>query len=170
MPPEALEQLILEVRTGHHRGGKGCHGVVHWARVLENGLRLAELTGANAAVVTLFAAFHDCRRQNDHHDAQHGKRGGALARSMRGKWFDLTDAEMDLLEYACAHHTSGLTVADPTVQACWDADRLDLPRVSITVSPKLLCTPAARDPALIAWATDRARRDHIPDFARSWLV
>ena len=29
----------------------GDHGVAHWARVLENGLRLAEETGANAEVV-----------------------------------------------------------------------------------------------------------------------
>jgi uncharacterized protein len=31
----------------------GDHGVAHWARVLENGLRLAETTGANVEVVQL---------------------------------------------------------------------------------------------------------------------
>ena len=30
----------------------GDHGVAHWARVLENGLRLAEETGANVEVVS----------------------------------------------------------------------------------------------------------------------
>jgi hypothetical protein len=29
---------------------EGAHGVSHWARVMENGLRLAEETGANEAV------------------------------------------------------------------------------------------------------------------------
>src|SRR3954447_5854186 len=36
----------------------GDHGVAHWARVLENGLRLAEETGANVEVVQLFAVLH----------------------------------------------------------------------------------------------------------------
>jgi uncharacterized protein len=31
----------------------GDHGVAHWARVLENGLRLAEQTKANVEVVKL---------------------------------------------------------------------------------------------------------------------
>jgi uncharacterized protein len=39
----------------------GDHGVAHWARVLENGLRLAEETGANVEVVQLFALLHDSR-------------------------------------------------------------------------------------------------------------
>lgn len=33
-----------------------------------------------------------------------------------------------------------------------------------------LCTDAARDPGLLAWANGRARREHVPDFARDgWL-
>lgn len=52
----------------------GDHGVVHWARVLENGLRLAEETGANVEVVQLFAVLHDSRRQNEMTDPEHGPR------------------------------------------------------------------------------------------------
>lgn len=37
----------------------GHHGVGHWARVLENGLRLAEETGANIEVVQLFRTKPD---------------------------------------------------------------------------------------------------------------
>ena len=37
----------------------GDHGIAHWARVLENGFRLAEETGANIEVVQLFAILHD---------------------------------------------------------------------------------------------------------------
>ena len=43
----------------------GDHGVAHWARVLENGLRLAEETGAIVEVVQLFAVLHDSRRLNE---------------------------------------------------------------------------------------------------------
>ena len=35
----------------------GIHGVAHWARVLENGRRLASETGANIEVVSLFASY-----------------------------------------------------------------------------------------------------------------
>ncbi len=41
------------------------HGVTHWARVLENGRKLAEATGANVEVVSLFAVLHDSRRINE---------------------------------------------------------------------------------------------------------
>jgi uncharacterized protein len=52
----------------------GHHGVAHWARVLENGMRLAEETGANIEVVQLFAVLHDSRRLNESTDPEHGPR------------------------------------------------------------------------------------------------
>lgn len=167
--PATILPLLREVSPGHHSRGRGIHGITHWARVLENGLRLAESTGANRTVVTLFAAFHDARRVNDHIDPGHGRRGAALAREMRARWLDLTNEEMDLLDYACAYHTDGLTEADTTVQTCWDADRLDLPRVLITIKPNRLCTAAAKTPALIAWAAERAKKDYVPGFAAEWI-
>ncbi|QJR35828.1 hypothetical protein [Gemmatimonas groenlandica] len=138
----------------------GYHGVVHWARVLENGLLVAEENGADAEVVRLFALFHDSCRVNEHRDYGHGTRGGNLARSLRGTLVHLSDARFDLLYDACALHTDGLTTGDATLLACWDADRLDLGRVGITPKPELLCTDAAR--ALLSWADARATRDHVP--------
>ena len=63
----------------------GTHGVAHWARVLENGLRLAQETGANVEVVQLFAVFHDSRRVNEGTDDGHGLRGADLAAELRSK-------------------------------------------------------------------------------------
>lgn len=145
---------------------RGTHGVVHWARVLDNGLRVAELTGADRRVVTWFAIFHDSRRVNEYSDPSHGRRGSDLARTMRGK-LSLDDMAFDLLTTACDLHTDGLTIADPTVQACWDADRLDLARVGTTPRPDRLCTDAGRD--LIEWASKRARADFEPACVASWL-
>ena len=54
--------LVREILRGYRLPVRGTHGVVHWARVLENGLRVAELNGADTRVVTLFALFHDSRR------------------------------------------------------------------------------------------------------------
>lgn len=156
-----LVQAILEQYALHPFG---THGVSHWARVYENGLRLAALTGARARVVALFAVLHDARRTNEGKDLTHAPEGAAYAASVRGELFDLSDEDFDLLYVACAGHTSGLTQADVTVQTCWDADRLDLGRARITPDPERLCTPAARDPAVIAWANRRSRVRAVPDF------
>lgn len=138
----------------------GDHGVVHWARVLENGLRVAEANGADREVVTLFALFHDSRRVNEGRDDDHGVRGGTLARSLRGSLVHLDNARFELLFEACRLHTQGLTTGDPTLVACWDADRLDLGRVGITPLPHRLCTDAAR--GLLKWAHRRAVNRHVP--------
>jgi uncharacterized protein len=145
--------IIHEVLTGYTLPVRGLRGVVHWARVLENGLRLAEATGANVAVVTLFALFHDCRRVNDGWDRDHGLRGAECAQSLRGTLVHLDDGDFRLLYEACRLHTDGKVDADVTIQTCWDADRLDLGRVGITPRPNRLCTDAARD--LIEWADQR---------------
>jgi uncharacterized protein len=68
------------------------HGVSHWARVLENGLRLAQKTRATIEVVQLFAVFHDSRRVNEGVDDGHGKRGAKLTEAAKQpdilKWAD----------------------------------------------------------------------------------
>jgi uncharacterized protein len=88
-----LAAIVAEILTGYPLPARGFHGVVHWARVLENGLKLAESTGARVAVVQLFAVFHDSRRENDGTDPEHGRRGADLAATLRGRLFDLPDAD-----------------------------------------------------------------------------
>jgi uncharacterized protein len=149
-----LAAILTAILDGYVLPVDGFHGVVHWARVLENGLRIAETTGADLEVVTLFALFHDSRRVNEDRDDGHGLRGGELARSLRGKLVHLDDDRFDLLFEACRLHTDGHTVGDPALLACWDADRLDLGRVGITPSRSRLCTKAGRD--LLGWAHARA--------------
>ncbi len=138
----------------------GDHGVIHWARVMENGLRIAGSTEADLEVVRLFALFHDSRRINEYRDNEHGLRGGEFARSLRGRLVHLDDARFELLFEACRLHTDGHTEGDATLQACWDADRLDLGRVGITPQPHRLCTDAARE--LLKWSHDRAVSSHVP--------
>lgn len=142
----------------------GDHGVAHWARVLENGIRLAKETGANVEVVTLFAVFHDSKRVNEITDPGHGQRGADFATELRGRVFDLLDDEFNLLYHACAEHTGGKTHGDITVQTCWDADRLDLGRVGILPHLSKLCTDAAKTPEMIKWADGRASFGVVPEF------
>jgi len=142
--------------------------VVHWARVLETGVRLAASTGARVQVVRLFAVFHDSRRTNEGRDPGHGRCGAALAAVLRGKFFQMSDEDFELLRIACTEHTMGKTVGDVTVQTCWDADRLDLGRVGIIPHPKYLCTKAAKDRAMIFWAYQRGITDFVPSIVRNW--
>jgi uncharacterized protein len=150
--------VIAAVRAQYRLDWDGIHGLAHWERVRENGLLLAGLTGARADVVELFSYFHDSCRHNDSHDPEHGARGAELARGLAGTVFDLDSEGLRLLVGACTGHTRGETVAEITVATCWDADRLDLGRVGTTPRPTRLCTDAARDPAIIAWAGARSLR------------
>jgi uncharacterized protein len=157
-----LDNLLAAIRAEYALEWNGIHGISHWSRVRENGLRLAEQTGAQIQVVELFAYLHDSKRLNDGGDPQHGSRGAALARRLHGDGLlDLADEQLELLAYACTHHTDGLTEAEVTVQTCWDSDRLDLGRVDIRPRPERLCTLAARDPATIEWAWKRSRAGQV---------
>jgi len=165
-PMDLPRELIETILADYALPRLGVHGLAHWARVYENGRRLAALTGADLQVVTLFAVLHDCRRRNEARDPGHGARA---AQALRGFPLDLDPRRLDLLSEACAHHTDGLIEADVTIQTCWDADRLDLGRVGITPDPRRLCTDAARDPAVIAWATQRARDGFRPPVMEKWV-
>mgnify|MGYP003995044585 CR=1 FL=1 len=137
---------------------EGHHSLDHWVRVLANGRKLAKRTGANLRVVELFAIFHDARRFNEGYDPEHGWRGAQFASEMRGKWFEASNQEMEMLIYACENHSDGLTEADITVQTCWDADRLDLGRVGTTPKAEYLCTDAGKNTDMIEWAHSRATK------------
>src|SRR5262245_50667914 len=149
----------------------GEHGVRHWARVLENGLCLAALTGADPTIVALFAVFHDSQRLTDDEDPLHGLRAAAYAAKLHKTYFDLLDEDFERLYTACAYHADGLIDGEITVQTCWDADRLDLGRGGITPEPRYLCTAAAKRQDVIAWATQRARQNYTPRIVyREWAA
>src|SRR3954468_17996771 len=102
--PVNIDLVLNPVLEDYALPGSGHHGIAHWARVLENGLRLAGETGANDEVVRLFAVLHDSRRLNEGSDPDHGPRAAEFARTLRGRLFDLPDHEFGLLHRACAGH------------------------------------------------------------------
>jgi uncharacterized protein len=168
-PPDGLPDDLVRAVLGHYAlPWDGIHGLPHWARVLENGLRLAAENGADPDVVRHFALFHDCRRVNDGLDLGHGKRGAEVAAGLRGTVLRLDRHRFDLLYHACELHTDGHTEGDVTVQTCWDADRLDLGRVGIRPRPERLCTPAARHPDTLGWAEARSHTRHEPPVVARW--
>jgi uncharacterized protein len=155
-------ELLRAIRDQFRCDWWGYHGVRHWARVRANtrSFRLTEplvlgrrqipfypgpKEDIDQVVCDLFAVFHDACRINEYEDPGHGARGAALAQRFRGKYFQITDGQMEQLVYACTHHTDGLIDGSPTVQACWDADRCDLPRVGIDIDVRRLCHPVSKN-------------------------
>jgi uncharacterized protein len=153
-----LSEILLDsIRRTFALSLDSIHGEAHWARVCENGLRLAEQTGADPGIVELFAFLHDSRRQDDGWDRDHGRRAAEFVRSLQGTLLPLSEDGLECLAYACTYHSDGLTEASVTVQTCWDADRLDLGRIGVRPDQVRLCTPAAQDPAMIEWAWARSQ-------------
>ena len=122
------------------------HGLSHWQRVERNGIILSMENGRfrediNIKVVRFFAYLHDKCRLNDWADLDHGVRSADMLVTMRDTILkDFTDEEVSLLEKACRYHTTELRTGIPTIDVCFDADRLDLCRVGITPNPKLMAS------------------------------
>ncbi len=163
------DDLIARIREQYALSWNGIHGFPHWTRVLENGCRLSALTpGSSIRVAELFAFLHDSCRLSDAHDPDHGPRAAGFIRTLPSSILSLEPEELEHLVSACEEHTMGLVEAHPAVQVCWDADRLDLGRVGYRLAPHLLCTKAARDPAIMAWANVRSS-EHSPARLRTFV-
>ena len=153
-----LQPTLLRAITSQFRlPQRSPHGPAHWMRVRRNGLELARHTGANTRIIELFAVFHDSCRENDYRDPEHGPRGAVLAELCRDMdLFVCSDDELEILQAACYGHTHERDHPDETIATCWDADRLDLPRVGIIPAPHRLCNKPAKTAEMIDRARSRA--------------
>jgi len=116
----------------------GVHGPSHWARVKHHGMVIGAKVGADLEVVNLFAFLHDSQRENEYSDPEHGLRAAKYAKLLNHVFFELRDDQMSLLTKALEGHSMGDVHTNPTIQTCWDADRLDLGRVGIKPAPEFL--------------------------------
>ena len=142
-----LDPLLAAVRARSSGIGSHVHGELHWRTVGANGLWLAGVVdGVDPEVVLLFALLHDTMRENDFTDPDHGRRAASFAGDLHAEGLlGIATPQLDLLQHACAEHADGTVSTDLTVGACWDADRLDLPRVGIRPRPELFSTDLARN-------------------------
>jgi len=106
------------------------HGINHWKTVERNAHYLAEFNDADSEVLSYFAYFHDCMRENEYRDKGHGPRAASFAKKHRDL-IPLNDIQFKQLTDACKGHTYGERPECITINTCWDADRLDLLRVGI---------------------------------------
>lgn len=125
-------------------GDYSVHGVSHWDRVARNADILIT-SDVDDLVVKAFAYIHDVERVNDSDDLQHGPRAAMLVDEIRSSELSfLNDQEIEQLKEACRLHTLRHRTEDATVNACFDADRLDLGRVGITPNPDKMATIQGR--------------------------
>lgn len=137
----------------------GIHGVAHWSRVWHHGKAMAAELDVNPRIPAWFAFLHDCQRENDDFDPEHGSRAADFAVKLRDQGqIGLNKSEFDALCYAMQKHSDGHIEAEKAVQVCWDADRLDLGRVGIEPDPQYLCTHYARRDDVIDAAYDLSQR------------
>ena len=123
------------------------HGPEHWEQVERNVIELGENTpGCDIEIARLFAILHDCKRQDEEKDKGHGERAAEFARELYDKgMLEIDPEQFSILKFAIKHHNDGLVSNDPTIGVCWDADRLDLPRVGIVLSANMFSTQYAKE-------------------------
>lgn len=150
-----LPRLLSLVVQHNTSGNSQIHGWRHWMETAWLGLQLARQTpGVDSGLVFLFGLLHDCKRSNDSDDLQHGPQAATFLGWLE-KEYDcvrLSTAQHATLTLALRQHSEGLTSADLTIGACWDADRLGLWRIDVRPNKAYLSLPYSRSNAFISMA------------------
>ncbi len=132
--------LLDEACDGSMLRASPWHGEMHWRAVGAVGLEIARRRPlVDAGVVLAFAMIHDARRENEDYDPEHGLRAMRLAVSSKTLRLILPADRISHLADACLMHEKGeVDRRNPTIGACWDADRYNLLRLEIDPLPRLL--------------------------------
>lgn len=129
------------------------HGITHWQHVEAFGLLMQEkCPAADKEVIRWFAYLHDSMRGNDEYNTEHGLAAAKFINKIRKTFLkDLSDNQIKLLKLACKYHTVRRKTDNLTVNICFDADRLDLPRVGIKPEVRRMASEVGRELALIPY-------------------
>ena len=137
-----MRQIVEDIRAYVHSRWTldYVHGLEHWDRVYENGQKLLT-PDVHSIVVGLFAYLHDSCREDDFEDIHHGERAAEWIKTLRNTYLkELSNEDFNLLCDACRLHTTVTKTGNPTIDACFDADRLDLWRVGVIPDPERMAT------------------------------
>lgn len=144
----SLGSMIERIKERPANVGSFFHGIEHWERVHANGLKLCKYFNADPEVIRYFAYLHDSCRWNEQMDPKHGPRAAKFIDELRED-IDLGDSQIRLLKRACSGHTHANPGAkaglDKTLSCCWNADRLDIDRVGISIDTNKLFAKNASD-------------------------
>lgn len=151
-----FQEIARIAKERYQLSRKGIHGVAHWQRVQENGLKLAKYNDANKDIIRLFSFLHDCCREDDGMDPEHGPRAAEFTATLRNTHIFAEDSEFEKLLIAIHDHTTGTQSTDIAIATCWDADRLDIGRVGVKPHRRYLSTEIAKQDRIISWAYKRS--------------
>lgn len=161
---DMYQEIGERVSKGFALDMQGCHGVSHWARVLQWTDWLVDhykkecgLGGFmhNSDFFELFSLLHDSQRDDEWSDPYHGHRAADFAADLHSEGLirlsneAVKDAVLfDELYFAIKGHTEGVLPESEAYQhaglitkeylntaICWDADALDLGRVRMSPDP-----------------------------------
>ena len=144
-----MQEIIQEIRDiVRSRWTLGeLHGINHWDRVYAYGQQLLT-PDVDPFVVALFAYLHDSCRVDDGYDTTHGARAAEWIDTLRESYLKtLSEEQIRLLKKACRLHTTTPRTGNPTIDACFDADRMDLWRVGITPDLEKMATEKGKQMA-----------------------
>lgn len=165
IPSPSLVERALDAGATNDPHRSPWHGDAHWRCVALTGLELARRTpGADPGFIVTFAMLHDTMRENEYDDPEHGARAAGLYRDLS------QDPDPDLV-YTLVGHNAVPTATNhdnPNVGICWDADRLNLPRVNIKPDDKYLTTDAAKTADMKDLGKTLARRQMRRQTLPSW--
>lgn len=148
--PSDWERLLGEARDGATLAHEPMHGELHWRGVAWAGLRVRELApGISPGVMVAFGLLHDCRRETDDWDPEHGERAALVAARSRPLKRLLGAEGRELVAEACRLHERGMTRREaPAIGACWDADRVNLVRLGFRLDPRYFTILSREDGSL----------------------
>lgn len=137
--------ILRTIERQFELGSDSAHGKKHWDRVWDYGKIMGMKNGADLLVVYLFSYLHDSKRIYEAEDDGHGERAAIFAQELFAKGaLNISKTQLNQLIFACRFHDkTGSRSDDISIQTCWDADKLDLPRVGILVDPARLSTEEA---------------------------
>lgn len=153
-PLDDWGRLLDEARAGAPLAHDPMHGELHWRAVARAGLRIRDLAPRlDPRVMIAFGMLHDCRRETDDWDPEHGERA-ALVASRSCPLKRLLGAEgRAVVAEACRLHERGMSRPDaPELGACWDADRVNLVRLGFRLDPRYFTILSREDGTLDAVA------------------
>jgi uncharacterized protein len=143
---QSLRETALSLFLDNGMNPESEHGPEHWDTVGLNAAILLSANNLNPITGFVFGTLHDCLRENEEDDPYHGHRAAGWIKNNRKrlKKLDLTEDEIDCLEYAALIHHTGETPDHGTIEGCCtDADRLDLGRVGISLNSRLFSSNQA---------------------------
>jgi uncharacterized protein len=162
VPLKTIQKIINDFKLELY---DGYHSIYHWLRVMENGLTIASMNGANKNVIIAFSLFHDSKRINDDIDLDHGFKGAKYLELLQNE-VNLTKDELILTIEACQHHNDRKNHSNIDIGTCWDADRLDLMRVGIYPNKDFMSTTQGKEAGLIVFCNSKAHNNIVPDWGR----